>query len=179
MTPNAAAAAVIVLRRPPSAAPAAPTLGLVRRCLIGLTSRRFCLERDVASPFRHHFARFERAGWALRVAPPRHFVQWRGSALVTASPVPLVFLPEARLGLGDAQQASLCLFELLRRVVRVELLERGLTPSLADQPWAIRLMQEATLRVLFTAEFCRRCDASRWFAELERRLDAAVLRDVA
>jgi hypothetical protein len=113
-----------------------------RRCLLIVTSRPFRAARDVAPVYRHLFERYERGGWMLRATSPRNFVCWRRSALIAESAFPVAVFPDGGFGLSGEEKAALCLLELLRRLARICMLARGLSPRLADEPSMAAVLQE-------------------------------------
>jgi hypothetical protein len=160
-----------------AAGAASPAVGLGYRCLLAITTRRFRPDRDLAPPYRRPFEPYLRGGWDLRAAPPRYFVCWRNSGLLTRGEVPIAVLPDGQFGLGPEQRAALCLYELLRRAARVALLARGLDPRPADGPRGAAALREAAADRLFGGTFCP-ARTRRFFAGIEVRVNAAVLGEV-
>jgi hypothetical protein len=126
-----------------------PALGMVQRCLLVATTRRFQPARDVGLLYQDAFTDWEEAGWLLRAASPRNFVCWRQSRLILASDAPVAVFPDERFGLTLAQRALLSYLELLRRQARIGLMARGLPPAGADEPATIALLQQRAVRRLF------------------------------
>ena len=63
---------------------------------------------------------------------PRYYLSWRNSALMLQSRSPIVIFPHTAIDLASTQRSVFLIFELLRRLARVRLMEEGKSACIAD-----------------------------------------------
>ncbi len=114
--------------------PGQQSLGVVRRCLIGATTFRFLPERELEPQHRALFADLAGAGWVFRQASSRNFLCWCNSKLLLETTIPIAIFPSADWPATPAERTMVILFELFRRMARIDLIARGRPGELVDRP---------------------------------------------
>lgn len=121
-------------------------LGFAYHCLLSVTTGRFREDRRLPAQHQKPFTKLERSGWVLREAYPRYYLCWQHSALILESPIRIAILPNVACGLTSAERSAILLFELFRRVARINLIESEMSGALADCPKAIAFLTRMVAR---------------------------------
>ncbi|WP_143596435.1 hypothetical protein [Tistlia consotensis] len=110
------------------------------RLMLTASTRPLSFGSSLPDRLRPTFSQFEADGWLLREACPRYFLCWRNSALVLESTVPVAIFPDGQATLSVEERALFLLFELFRRLLRIETIKAGRQASAIDEPGTSRLL---------------------------------------
>lgn len=108
--------------------------GIGTRIMLGATTSRFRPAKYLPTSDLALFLELQELGWMFREACPRYYLCWRNSELILESLCPVAIFPRSASGFAPTQRSVFIVFELLRRVGRVRLIDHGQPAWCADSP---------------------------------------------
>ena len=135
-----------------------PTPDIATRALLRLTTSRHDPTKCLPAEHRPLFIQLAHHGWLFRDAWPRYYQCWRNSALMLKSRSRIVIFPHAATDLAIDQRSVFLMFELLRRLARVRLIEDGKPARIADCASVTKALAGVVAREVFGhIEAAERC----------------------